>query len=153
MRVRTTDRKAGGFTLLEVLIALSILAFGLLTVALMQLSSLREGTTGKHTSSAAAVARDVMERVQVLPWAQVGNTVGFVVPGFVNDATYGPGAVAIRSRSASAGNQVEHVFNVTWRVSAVGGTTTLRNVDVVVTWVEDGGMTRTLTLSSVKYNG
>ena len=52
-RVRSS---AQGFTLVEVMITLVILAFGLLTLALVQLQAMRQGSQGRHTGDGMAIA-------------------------------------------------------------------------------------------------
>ncbi len=56
---RTCTRASGGFTLLEAMIALAVLATGLMTLAVMQLQALSQGSAGRHTTDAAAVTRGV----------------------------------------------------------------------------------------------
>ena len=41
---------SAGFSLLEVIVAIAILAFGLLSLAVMQLEALTQGAAGKHTT-------------------------------------------------------------------------------------------------------
>lgn len=52
-----------GFTLLELLIAVSIFAIGLLTVAGMQISAMRANVVADSTSVATAVAQGVLEEL------------------------------------------------------------------------------------------
>jgi type IV pilus assembly protein PilV len=58
----TTDRSAG-FTLLELLIAVTIFAVGLLTVAGMQITAMQAGTTAQTQSVATALAQGVFEEL------------------------------------------------------------------------------------------
>ena len=68
---------AGGFTLIEVLIAISVLTIGLLAIGSVQISSIRGNSTGKMTSQAASFAADQMERLLALnytdPQLNTGN--------------------------------------------------------------------------------
>jgi hypothetical protein len=52
---------------------------------------------------------------------------------------------------------VPQIFNVSWRVQAVGGLTAARQIDVRVTWREAGDTpampVRRYAVSSLKYNG
>src|SRR5690606_13508883 len=57
-------RAAAGFTLIEVMIALGMLAAGLLTVAVAQLYAMQGGTSGRHASEAATVAHSWIENLQ-----------------------------------------------------------------------------------------
>lgn len=61
MLLRKTIRAQGGFTLLELLIAITIFAIGLLTVAGMQLTALRANSTADTISVATAVAQGILE--------------------------------------------------------------------------------------------
>lgn len=151
---RAKARARGGFTLIEVLIAFGVLTVGLLSVAVMQVRALQEGSRGHHTSQAAVVARDQMEQIHRLPWTSVAPTGGlFVAPPWINFAGQAAGDVPITITSAGAGDLVEQVYRVRWRVADDLLDTNLRNVDLQVSWTESGGFNRTLTLSSLKYNG
>lgn len=143
----------GGFTLIEVMIALGILAFGLLTLAAMQLEALRQGTGGWNQTQAAVLARDQLEQIRRLPWAQVAPTAGFQPVPWINNPPLAPGQVASVLTSASAGAQNRQVYTVSWRVQAVPGDANLRTVDVQVTWAEPRLPNRAVTLSTVRYNG
>lgn len=158
-------RGPDGFTLLEVLIALTILGFGLLGLAAMQVHAMREGSTGRHNSDAARIARDQMEQIQSMPFATVAAAagLGWSAPPWINVAGFGPGQIPVQIRTApgaAPGAGVEQVYNVAWNVTTVGGNPNLLNVDVEVTWTEpnrpNAKPTRTglptVTLSSVRYN-
>jgi Tfp pilus assembly protein PilV len=142
-RVRSIRRRRApgdGFTLIEVMIAGVILGFGLLTMALMQLSALSGGRAGRHTTQAAVVARDQMEIFQTLSWTdpQLNATAGWTAPVTVNNAPDG-------------GPGTEQSYSVVWRITNVDPNW-MKNVDVRVTWNEPRFAGKTLTISSVRYN-
>jgi prepilin-type N-terminal cleavage/methylation domain-containing protein len=148
MRRIATKSRAGragnsGFTLIEVMIALVILGFGLLVMALMQLQALSGGRAGRHSSQAAVIARDQMEDFQQFNWtdaavdARLLQTAGWTAPVVVN-------------RQLDGGAGVEQAFNVSWRVTDVEANW-LKNVDVRVTWSEPNFANRTVTISGVRY--
>lgn len=56
-----------GFTLLELLVALTIFAVGLLGVAGMQLTGLRENATSQARTTAAALATGILEEIRSWP--------------------------------------------------------------------------------------
>jgi type IV pilus assembly protein PilV len=59
---------ARGFTLLEAVIAVAILAFGILAVASMQLSSIRGNAFAGDVTEATTWAHDELEKLSALPW-------------------------------------------------------------------------------------
>jgi len=60
--------KEAGFTLLEVLVAISILSFGLLAVASMQTGSIRGNNTAYRQTESLSIAQDRIERLLALPY-------------------------------------------------------------------------------------
>jgi len=156
-RSERNAQSAGGFTLLEAMVAMVVLAFGLMTLALMQLQALKQGAAGRHTGDAAATARTYLEQVQRLPWSELdaAETIGtWTDPSWA-------GAVSTVDKSISApgggGSLVEHSYTVQWRVTdvIVGGNPDpcLRNVEVRVLWQEEQLPTpKTLDLITRRYN-
>ncbi len=73
----TKPHNAAGFTLIEAMIALSILAFGLLTIAAMQLSGIRGNAFGADLSEATAVTQQEIETLLSTPYTALvsGNDV------------------------------------------------------------------------------
>ena len=62
-----------------------ILAFGLLTLACMQLYAMRQGSQGRHTGDGSAIARSYLEQAARLPWAALDAAVAaaaWVAPGW-----------------------------------------------------------------------
>jgi len=132
--------RAEGFTLLEVMIALAILGFGLLAMAAMQITAMTGGRAGRHTTQAAVVARDQMETFQRNAWTspQLTATAGWTVPITVNNVPDG-------------GAGTEQSYAVSWRITNVDPSW-IKNVDVRVAWDEPNFPGRTLTISSTRYN-
>lgn len=139
MRRNRNVTRAQGFTLIEVMAALSILAIGLLSLAVMQLQAIRSETLGRNTSAAALVARDQMERFQRMRWADLPAVGGWQAQAPVN--------TTVQSNPA---NVVQQTYRVDARVrNLVFGWT--REVEVRVTWDEPSRPNKSLVLSSVKY--
>lgn len=156
-RRRRAARAEGGFSLLEITIALAILAFGLLGLALMQLQALRDGTKGRHHTTAAMIARDQLEQIQRAPFSQLTAVAWGGAPAWMAAAglTVGPVNVQVTN---PAGTSTEQTYNLAWQITPVAGNPQLMNVDVEVTWNEENDFsglkpTRTglptVTLSSV----
>ena len=58
-----------GFTLVEVMVAVAILSFGILAVAAMQNAALLGTTKARAVTEATTVAMDRMERIFAIPYA------------------------------------------------------------------------------------
>ena len=137
---RRAIARAGGFTLVEVAIALAVLGFGLLAMALMQLTAMSGARAGRHTTQAAVIARDQMETFQRVAWAsaQLAATAGWTMPVIVTNVPDG-------------GPGIEESYSVSWRVTNVDANW-IKNIDVLVTWSEPTMPGKTLTISSTRYN-
>ncbi len=131
---RRTQRRSAGFSLLEALIALSILGVGLLALAAMQLHAMRGGESGRRTSEAAAIAQARMEQLQRATWTDVAPTGGWTAGSTISS----PGQSGVD-------------YEVRWRVAdVVAGST--RTIDVQVNWDEPERGSRSLAISSMRFN-
>lgn len=132
-------RREAGFTLLEVTIALVVLAFGLLTVASAQIHAMRGGRSGRHTTYAVALAQTQMEQLQRSTWTNLLPTGG-----------WSPG-VPMQNTVDAAVAQVEQNYNLSWQIADVVPNV-VRTLDVRVTWNEPNRPGRSFTISSARYN-
>ena len=131
----------GGFTLLEVLLALSILAFGLLGLAAMQLYAMQGRSSGRHSTFAATLAQTQMDELQRRNWTTVTDTGGAWVSQIRNNTV----------QEDNSTSQVEQAYTLSWRITDdVAGVTRL--LDVRVTWTEEDGDNRAYSISSIRYN-
>ena len=135
------SRTTAGFTILEVMIVIGILSFGLLSLAAMQIQAMKGSDRGRHATDAAAIAESKMEQLQQDAWASIAVTGGFV--------TDGPEQNTIQL--AGGTNINERVYNVFYQITDVQATFT-RAIDVQVSWTEKSGESRSITLSSIRYN-
>lgn len=155
--IRPPRRHAGGFTLIEAMVAMTVLAFGLLTLAAMQLHAFRQGSAGRHTQDAGATVRAYVEQVQRIPWtdldtAQAAGT-------WTNPSWTGAAATVSKTMSAPGGgpDPTEKTYAIQWLVTnvLVGGNPDpcLRDVAVRVRWQErDRGALKALELKTRRYN-
>jgi len=136
--MRRGDRNSRGFTLVEVLIALSLLGIGLLALAAMQLTALDYGSRGRHLTQAAAVAEERMELLMRQRWTNLAPT-AWTAPVVESNVVQG------------ATNHTEQTYEVSWRIANldVGRT---RSVDVQVEWDEPKRPNRRFALSSIRFN-
>jgi prepilin-type N-terminal cleavage/methylation domain-containing protein len=141
-------RSAAGLSLIEVMIALTILAIGLVGALSMQVQALSSTATGRHVTDAMRIGLDTLETLKYMGWAATPAT-GWTAPV----AMTGPEAIAVRA------NETPQTFNVSWRIQNVGAGPTIvrRQIDVRVTWREPGDTpamaVRRYAVSSVKFNG
>ncbi len=133
-------RAAGGFTLIEVMIVIVVLTFGLLSLAAMQIQAMRGSERGRHATNAAAIAENKMELLQQDAWATIGVTGGFVADPAAQNIIQLDGTTSL-----------ERSYNVSYQVTDLQATFT-RALDVQVSWTEENGEARSITLSSIRYN-
>ena len=121
---RNVLRTQGGFTLIEVLIALTIFAVGLLAIAAMQTSAIKMNFSGNRITELSTTGIDQLENLMSLPYTNPLLAVG----GPYSDPAHPPPAG----------------YNVNWTV-ANGPTTNTRSITLTVT--RKG---KTLTLTSIR---
>jgi len=139
-RSRGSRRTDGGFTLIELMITLTVLGTGLLAMLVLQTQALADGARGKHNSGAAMVARDQLERIQLTPFSDDDlQPADWATPPWLDNAgdpDLGPGEVAMRV-AQPGGNVIEKQYTVWYKVIAdPGGNVDLRFVDLEVVWDE-----------------
>jgi prepilin-type N-terminal cleavage/methylation domain-containing protein len=130
----------GAFTLIELMITLTVLGSGLLAMLVLQTQALADGARGKHTTGAAMVARDQIEQVQLTPFSDASlQPTDWTTPPWLDntgDPVLGPGDVAV-SVTQPGGDVIEKIYTVWYKVIAdPGGNTDLRFVDLEVVWDE-----------------
>ena len=69
--------RSKGFTLIEVLISLTILSFSLLALAGLMVTTTKSNAFGGHMTEAATFAQDRLEALKITPWANIisGNDI------------------------------------------------------------------------------
>ena len=107
------SNKDKGFTLLEVLIAISIFAIGILGIASMQITAIDGNASARTHTEAARWAADRLERLMALPYDH---------PDL--DAANNP-------HQATEG---EGVYNIEWNIADDTPITNTKTIRVIVTW-------------------
>lgn len=103
-----------GFTLIEVLVGLVILAIGLLAIAGMQLVSVKGNSFSSHLTQASILAQDRLETLRNLPWEHPDLSAG----------THNEGTIP------------NTIFTREYTVAVIPGTTML-SITVTVRWREE----------------
>ena len=119
------ESNRNGFSLIEVLIAMAILAMSLLAAATMQLGSIRNNASGNMVTQANMLAKAQME----------------VLKNTADLSTLADGV----QNNINADGLPGGIYNRSWTVSNLG--TTARRIMVTVQWSKRG-RSRTIVLSS-----
>ena len=112
------SNKEKGFTLLEVLIAISIFSIGILAVGTMQISSIGGNASARMHTEAATWAADRAERLMALPYDHADL-----------DAANNP----------HAATEGDGVHNIQWNVADNTPISNTKTIRVIVTWNARGG--------------
>ncbi|MGY0619026.1 type IV pilus modification protein PilV [Lysobacter sp. A378] len=131
-------RRAQGFSLIEVLIALLLLAFGLLGLAFLQVLSVRYTQSAQHRTMATNLTYEVLDMMR-------SNSVAARRYGFIDDADFPvvvPATGCVRGTSGNYSNNisrwkcevVSNLPNGTAKIDFVGDVVT-----VAVSWADDVG--------------
>ena len=131
IRLAKTDRtgEQGGFTIIEVMIALLVLLVGMAGVLSLQLTAMQATSFSRHATEASVLAEDKIEQLRTVP---VGDLVS---DSDQVDARGIPDLTALYSRE--------------WTITVGTEQTT---VTVAVSWDEQGGEPYTITMSSLRSN-
>ena len=117
-----------GFTLIEVLIAMAILAIGMMAVISMQLSAAKNNTKGDLITQATLLAKQKMEELKSV------SSVSTLTDGSEND---------IDQSGASGG-----IFDRSWTITNPLGGSSTRQLAVTVVW-SNRGISSSVVLRSI----
>lgn len=129
-------KRRGGMTLVEIMVAMVILAFGLLGVAGLQVRAITESTSGRHLSEASAIARNRLEDLNVRNWSDA----------LLND-TGGAWTTAVAENPVGG---VTYTRSERVTLDAVEPATTIKSIEVRVGWSDRKRLNRTVVLSSAR---
>jgi|APLow6443716910_1056828.scaffolds.fasta_scaffold233552_1 type IV pilus assembly protein PilV len=91
-RPTTTFSDQHGLTLIEVLVAIVLIAFGLLAVASMQITGLKNNQSAHYRATATVLAYDMLDRMRANKKALVAgsyHTGGSFIDGITTPGSYG----------------------------------------------------------------
>lgn len=136
---QSVRRARSGFTLVEVMVAFTILGIGLLSIAATQVQAIHGTQSGRHLTRASGVAQSQLEQLARSRWTALAPT-----------AWTAPVTVVETVEDGAAGS-TEQSYAVSWRIQNVTANET-RSVDVRVTWTENDGRARTTGASTIVFN-
>jgi len=121
-----------GFTLLEVIVAISILTIGLLGVASMQVSAIKGNTLAFGVTGATSWASDQIEKLIVLPYDHAD----------LQD-TNGDGASGLENASEATDDNpnpppTHGKYKVYWNVAVDDTADGTKTLNVIVIWADHG---------------
>lgn len=131
------NRNQQGMTLLEVMIALTILSIGILMLTGMQFATINANASGYQMSTAVSLGEGLMERLKLLEptdsFLASGNHNGLIIIPTGTGVTYFPSIVNGVTYNGS--------YTATNDVPLVG----IKRVDLTVSWIENGNHSVTFT--------
>ena len=134
-KLQNTIKKDNGFSLIEVLIAISVIALSMLATASMQFSTVRNNTSGNVLTQANMLARDKMEElIGTLEATKTESELAQIVDGedpSLIDADGNPGGI----------------FKRRWFLEDPWGSEQSRRLTVNVEWSRRG-RTRSVEIST-----
>lgn len=134
-RIQNTFKKENGFSLIEMLIAMSVLALGMLAAASMHYSTVRNNTTGNTSTQANSLAKAQLEMLKNQDIASTALAVGDYVDASPIDADGNPGGI----------------YNRSWRIDPLG--TSARRIRVTIEWTKFGSTRRVIVRTNTRGSG
>lgn len=138
--MRRADPRCG-LTLLEVVVALTILSIGLLGIALLQITAVRSNASAHVSVLAARFAQDRLEEMRREAFPGIVSSPGLTAEGRPDLATL-PANPAVSSIAAGRGVRIYRV----WAVSET--TPTLKTISVWSCWRDATGRWRIVHLAT-----
>jgi prepilin-type N-terminal cleavage/methylation domain-containing protein len=130
-------RSRGGFTLVEVLVTVAVIAFGCLAALLMQSAALRGNTMADNMTVATFIAESEMERLKALSFEDVGNEIDTegTTRTWYTDRLY-----KVCPAASAADCQQQFPFEVTLSFYPRYPTSKSHLAEVLVSWKDNTGM-------------
>lgn len=116
-----------GFTLIEVMIAMTILSIGILGVAKMQISAMQGNSYASGLTEATSFAQNKMEEL-----------VGLAYDDLTDGSQAGSGATGIQ-------------YSIFWNIAVNAPVANVKHIRVIVQWQQKGA-TRTVRFDRIKAN-
>lgn len=131
-----------GFTLLEVIIAISILSVGILGVATMQTSSMRGNAFADGVTAGTTWAADRLEKIMDFAYQDYDNA------NLLDTDNDGQAGLNDATAATADFQQVEGQYTIYWNVAADDIFDDTKTISVIVTWT-DHGVQKNVTVRNV----
>ncbi len=133
--------RESGLTLLEVLVALTILSIGLFGIALLQITAVRENTSANLSTLAGRYAQDRLESFRGEAYGTIVSSPGLTPEG-KPDLSAIPGDPDVDSLRSEKGVRIYRVWKVT------DATPTLKTISVWACWRDSRGSWHAIHLAT-----
>jgi type IV pilus assembly protein PilV len=127
--------KNDGFSLIEVLVSLTILAVGLLALALLQTTAIKGNEIANKSTVATELSQDMLEQLRRVAWANIlsqPDTTAF-------DTSPTPVYAALPGAAGSSVTVRGTTYYRIWRVDPNVANATLKTITVWTCWQDDQG--------------
>lgn len=128
-------------TLVEIMVAMVVLSFGLLGVAALQVRAITEGSGGQHLSTASAIARNRIEQLNGSAWADAT----------LNDSGGAWGAA--RTVNTLNGVGLDQSYSIQERIdwdAPLAADVEIKTIEVRVNWNDSKRQNRQVLLTSAR---
>ncbi|GEM_PF-1402449 len=144
------DRRRRGVSLVEMMVAMVVLSFGLLGVAALQVRAIVESDGGEHLSIASVIARNRIEELNSFAWDNTAlDATGGLWAGTQVIDQY---SEFLPSAGASTQN-LDEAYTLTERITwddPLAANVQLKTVEVRVTWSDEKRQNRQVLLTSTR---
>lgn len=133
-----------GFSLIEILIAITVFAIGILAVNMMQVTAIKGNSFANDLTEATTLAQDRMEKLIGL---------SYIDP--LNNDTNGNYTAGLDDADATAAdhndpnNPVNGGYNIFWNIARNYPISNTKEMRVIVTWI-DKGVQKRVSITSMK---
>jgi hypothetical protein len=107
-------RARGGYSLVELALAVGMLGFGMLSFGATQMESFAQSAEGCEYRGAVQIARGQLELVQILPWDRLVPTDGFSAPPWIDVPGYFPGELPAYACAGASSLTGGRSYRVVW---------------------------------------
>ena len=135
-RNRRAARRRGGMSLVEIMVAMVVLSFGLLGVAALQVRAITEGSGGQHLSNASAIARNRIEELSRVAWDAAA----------LNDSV---GAWSAATNITAQDQTYARSERISWDNAAVADVT-IKTIEVRINWDDTKRQNRQVLLTGAR---
>jgi type IV pilus assembly protein PilV len=133
-----------GFTLIEILIAITVFAIGVLAVGRMQITAIKGNYFANDLTKATILAQDRMEKLISLLYTDILN----------NDIN-GNGKAGLDDANTTTADQndpnnpIDGRYNIFWNIAADYPISNTKTIRVIVNWT-DKGEKKKVSINSIK---